>query len=90
MTGFLNHGLGQVDDSGSFDWSFLGGSTFTALALGLGVIFLFTSGILGPGPRSVRRSQRRAKTSRQKYVSYMAKLHHLSKADQRALMEREE
>jgi len=88
MSGFLQNGLG--DASGGFDWSLVGGSSLTALILGAGVIVLFASGIAGPGPRSVKRSQSRARTERQKYVSYMAKKHKLSRADQRYLMEHEE
>jgi len=90
MTGFINRGLGQVDDAGSFDWSFLGGSSLTGFAIGAGIIFLFASGILGPGPRSVRRSQKRSRAERQKYVSHVAKLHKLSRKDQQYLMEHEE
>lgn len=88
MSGFLQNGLG--DDSGSFDWSFLGGSSLTAFVVGLGVILVFASGIAGPGPRSVRRSQRSSQEERKRYVSYVAKKHKLSRADQRYLMEHEE
>lgn len=82
MSGFINRGLGDMTDAP--DLSFLGGSVFTAAALGLGLIVLFKIFDVSPKRR------RSSKSDRGAYVRHVAKKHKLSRADQNWLMEHEE
>jgi hypothetical protein len=75
-------GLGQVDES-----SFLGGSLVSTFVLGLGIIWLFNWMNKGGHVASRTRQSRKA---RAKYVSYVARQHKLSRAEQKYLMEHDE